>query len=127
MPEEALPGKGWELVGLHPVQPADPDGRTQLPDYDDLPLAPQGGRSAWGMFGQDDQVGLINLMTPERVLAAARLVRKGAVFPLNAPVDAFEPAIAGNRSIPRHQVTHVAGTLVFDDVYDNFYPQASSQ
>jgi kynurenine formamidase len=119
-------------VSLHPVRPGDsgaagPDGRTQLPGYDDLPLAPEGGRSAWGMFGQDDQVGLINLMTPERVLAAARLVRKGAVFPLNAAVDAFEPAIAGNRSVPRHQVTHVQGSFVFDDVYDNFYPQGSSQ
>jgi kynurenine formamidase len=118
-------------VGLHPAQPenpsADPDRQTELPSYDELPLAPQGGRSAWGMFGPDDQVGLVNLMTRERVLAAAGLVRKGAVFPLNAPVDAFEPAIAGNRSVPRHQVTHVVGSFVFDDVYDNFYPQGSSQ
>jgi kynurenine formamidase len=100
---------------------------TELPSYDDLPAAPEGGRSGWGLFGEDDQVGLVNLMTPERVVAAARLVRKGAVFPLNAPIDGFEPAIAGNRSVPRHQVTHVPGTFVFDDVYDNFYPQGSSQ
>ena len=86
-------------MGLHPAQPenpsADPAGRTELPSYDELPLAPQGGRSAWGMFGPDDQVGLVNLMTRERVLAASRLVRKGAVFPLNAPVDAFEPGTEG--------------------------------
>lgn len=104
-----------------------PDVPIELPDYDDLPPGPQGGRTAWGIFGQDDQVGLINLMTPARVVSAARLVRKGAVFPLNAPVDAFEPAIAGSRGVPRHRVLHQAGSLAFDDVYDNFYPQGSSQ
>ena len=34
-----------------------------LPDYDDLPAAPHGGRSAWGLFGPDDHLGLVNLMT----------------------------------------------------------------
>jgi kynurenine formamidase len=100
---------------------------VELPDYDDLPAAPLGGRSAWGLFGPDDSTGLINLLTPERVLAAARLIRKGAVFPLNAPLDAFDPAIAASRGTPRHRVLHVPGTFGFDDVYDNFYPQASSQ
>lgn len=100
---------------------------TELPDYDDLPLAPQGGRSAWGMFGTGDQAGLVNLMTAERVVAAAALVRKGAVFSLNAPVDAFDPAIADARGVPRHRVLHAAGSIGFDDVYDNFYPQGSSQ
>ena len=98
-----------------------------LPDYDDLPPAPLGGRTAWGMFGADDQAGLVNLITPERVVAAAALVRKGAVFPLNAPVGAFDPAIASHRGVPRHRVLHTEGSIAFDDVYDNFYPQASSQ
>jgi kynurenine formamidase len=103
------------------------DHEPGLPSYDELPPAPQGGRSAWGAFGKDDQIGLMNLMTHERVLAAAALVRKGAVFPLNAPVDAFDPPIAGTRGVPRHRVLHVAGTIGFDDVYDNCYPQGSSQ
>src|SRR2546421_608227 len=30
----------------------------ELPDYADLPSAPNGGRSAWGLFGADDNVGL---------------------------------------------------------------------
>jgi kynurenine formamidase len=99
----------------------------ELPSYDELPPAPLGGRSAWGAFGKNDQVGLINLMTPERAVAAAALVRRGAVFPLNAPVDAFEPAIADGRGVPRHRVLHAKGTIGFDDVHDNFYPQGSSQ
>jgi kynurenine formamidase len=101
--------------------------QVSLPRYDDLPEAPQGGRSAWGLFGPDDQLGLINLMTPDRVRAAAQLVRKGTMFPLNAPVGLFDPAITPNRGAPRHQLYHVAGSFGFDDVLDNFYPQASSQ
>jgi len=100
---------------------------TDLPRYDDLPLAPDGGRSGWGVFGPEDNLGLVNLLTPERVVDAARLVRKGAVFALNAPVDAFDPAVSAGRGVPRHRVLHEPGAIGFDDVYDNVYPQASSQ
>jgi kynurenine formamidase len=100
---------------------------SELPRYDDLPPAPDGGRSGWGLFGRDDNLGLINLLTPERVVAAARLVRKGAVFPLNAPAGAFDPPMATRRGVPRHHVLHTSGTIGFDDVYDNFFPQGSSQ
>jgi kynurenine formamidase len=98
-----------------------------LPSYDELPAAPEGGRSGWGLFGPDDNVGLFNLLTPECVVAAAQLIRKGAIFPLDAPLDAFAPPIAASRGIPRHRVLHQQGSIVFDDVYDNFYPQGSSQ
>jgi kynurenine formamidase len=98
-----------------------------LPSYDELPTASAGGKSGWGLFGPNDNVGLFNLLTPERVVAAAQLIRKGAVFPLDAPLNAFSPPIAASRGIPRHRVLHQNGTIVFDDVYDNFYPQGSSQ
>jgi kynurenine formamidase len=100
---------------------------AELPSYDELPPAPQGGRSAGGVFGAEDNVGLFNLQTPERVLEAARLIRRGALFPLDAPVDAFSPPIAASRGAPRHRVLHVPGTFGFDDVLDNFFPQGSSQ
>ncbi len=99
---------------------------SDLPTYDELPEAPE-GRSAWGVFGADDNLGLINLLTPERVVEAARLVRRGALFPLDAPLNAFVPPIAASRGIPRHHVLHTPGTFGFDDVYDNFFPQGSSQ
>jgi kynurenine formamidase len=100
---------------------------TGLPSYADLPPAPQGGRSAWGLFGPEDNLGLVNLMTPERIAAGARLVRTGQVFPLDMPLGSIAPALAASRGVPRHQVVHRAGTIGFDDVYDNFYPQTSSQ
>jgi kynurenine formamidase len=100
---------------------------TELPSYADLPPAPHGGRSAWGVFGPDDNLGLVNLMTPERIAAAARLVRRGQVFCLDMPLGSISPALAAFRGTPRHLVLHQPGTVGFDDVYDNFYPQAGSQ
>jgi kynurenine formamidase len=100
---------------------------TVLPNYDDLPSAPKGGRSGWGLFGADDSVGLLNLQGPETIRAAASLVQRGALFPLDAPLDAYTPPLALGRGSPRHKVLHRPGTIGFDDLIDNFYPQSSSQ
>jgi kynurenine formamidase len=100
---------------------------TKLPYYADLPPAPDGGRSAWGLFGSGDNLGLVNLMTPERIAAAAGLVRRGQMFCLDMPLGSISPALHAFRGAPRHHVLHKPGTARFDDVYDNFYPQASSQ
>src|SRR5215472_2517030 len=100
---------------------------SELPSYQELPAAPRGGRSAWGLFGPDDNLGLVNLLTPERVTAAARLVRTGQMFPLDMPLGSVDPGLARYRGTPRHTVLHRPGTVGFDDLYDNFYPQASSQ
>jgi len=100
---------------------------AELPSYRDLPPAPRGGRSAWGLFGPDDNLGLINLLTPERIAAAAGLVRRGRVFPLDLPLGSVDPALARSRGTPRHTVLHEPGSAGFDDLYDNFYPQCSSQ
>ena len=100
---------------------------TELPSYADLPPAPGGGRSGWGLFGEGDNLGLVNLMTPERIAAAARLIRRGQLFCLDLPLGSIAPALATFRGEPRHQVLHQPGSAGFDDVYDNFYPQASSQ
>lgn len=100
--------------------------RGELPDYDDLPLTEGGARSGWGLFGPDDNIGLLNLITPERVAAAAKLVRRGAVFPLGAPLDIISPPMFA-RGTPRHTTIRVGNGRGLDDVIDNVYPQASSQ
>ena len=96
-----------------------------LPAYDALPTANGGARSGWHLFGRDDSIGLMNLQTPERIAAAAKLVKRGAVFSLNAPLDQIDPAFYG-RGVPRHTVFQTASGGC-DDVIDNVYPQASSQ
>ena len=54
----------------------------ELPSYDELPPAEFGGRSGWWVFGPHDQLGTINLLTPDRAAAAAALVRSGRSFRL---------------------------------------------
>lgn len=44
-----------------------------IPAYEDLPL--QKGdphHSAWGLYGPDDELGTLNRLTDDRVLAAAK-------------------------------------------------------
>ncbi|TAK52558.1 MAG: cyclase family protein [Gammaproteobacteria bacterium] len=43
--------------------------------------------SNWGDFGEDDQVGRLNFITPERRLEAVQEVRSGLVFPLSLPLN----------------------------------------
>jgi Putative cyclase len=43
--------------------------------------------STWGDFGSDDQLGRLNLITPERRRAAAREIQEGISFCLSLPLD----------------------------------------
>jgi len=95
-----------------------------LPAYRDLPPAPAGGRSAWGLFGLQDSLGLLNLLTPERIAGAAGLIRTGELFALNAPVDVPAPPLFNRRPVAHQLLPLPAG---YDDRLDMFYPQASSQ
>jgi kynurenine formamidase len=45
----------------------------------------------WGKWGDSDEVGTLNYITPEKVIAASRLVKRGRSFPLCAPFDADGP------------------------------------
>jgi kynurenine formamidase len=102
-------------------------GEPNLPAYDSLPAGPIGGRLGWGIFGSDDETGLVNLLTPDVVRAAAKLVKRGVSFPLDMPVGAFDPPLNGNRRNPTHELIRQPGGIGFDDRLDDFYPQAASQ
>jgi len=95
------------------------------PEYARLPVqsgAPRG--SSWGVFGDDDQIGTINLLTPARVRSATRLVRRGDVFPLNWQLELPDPPLFSRRALSHTLIPlQPAGT---DDRYDSFFPQASS-
>jgi Putative cyclase len=98
----------------------------RMPDFADLPIKPDyPPHSAWGVFGDDDQIGTLNLLTPERVAAAAQLVKTGQVFAMNWELEQPNPPLF-NRSDLRHTINRRRKN-VFDDVYDNFNTQSSSQ
>jgi len=41
----------------------------------------------WGRWGPDDQRGMLNLITPQHVLDAVRLVRRGTIYNLSVPLE----------------------------------------
>ena len=56
--------------------------------FDDLPLDPIGPRgNAWGRFGPDDQLGTLNLLTPEVVASAAKEICTGIRISLDWPLN----------------------------------------
>jgi len=84
--------------------------------------------SAWGVFGAEDQLGCLNLLTPERTVAAAGLVRTGQLFSMNAPLDWPSPGFAGptgTRQAPEHVVLEFPGGR--DEYLNGFHPQAGTQ
>jgi len=50
---------------------------ADLPKYDELPVVPGAPKgSSWGMWGENDVFGCLNLLTPERVKVGAGCVRE---------------------------------------------------
>lgn len=58
----------------------------------------------WGKWGSDDELGSMNFVTQEMVIAASGLVRKGKVFSLALPLDSDGPM---NGSYGRINPVHV--------------------
>jgi len=81
---------------------------------------------AWSVFGEGDELGTINFLTPEVRRYAASLVRTGKTFNLDYALDAFEPFPSGTRSPYQHSLFS-NNPLHFDDWLDSFYLQATSQ
>lgn len=47
----------------------------------------------WGKWGTEDELGTLNYITPELIVRAARLVRRGVTFSLAIPFDGGGPQI----------------------------------
>jgi hypothetical protein len=62
-------------------------------------VRPEG--SNWGDFGADDQIGRLNLITPERRRAGAAEVREGIAFCLSLPLDCPRVQIHPRRFPPQ--------------------------
>lgn len=81
--------------------------------------------SNWGRFGEDDQLGTLNHVTPEAVVRAAATVRSGRVVSLGLPLDEHGPQNGGlGRFNPIHLmfrsgVDALAGTTVRDFYHGN--------
>ncbi|WP_433754804.1 cyclase family protein [Nocardia sp. CA-135398] len=88
--------------------------RSGLPSY-----------CTWDRFSVDPERGTANYAGAAEVRAAAELVRRGTVFGLDYPLDAFQPPIAGSRTAPQHAIT-ARHRDHRDDRLDGFWLQGST-
>ena len=56
--------------------------------------------STWGDWGDDDELGRINLLTPEKVLQGVREVEAGISFCLSLPLDYPGGTALNQRRLP---------------------------
>ena len=83
-------------------------------------------RRNWGRWGKDDQRGAMNLVTPEKRVAAARLVKSGRSVSLSRP---FPTSPGLNNSLPAQHYMRVIprGKGAFaGDYYGIFYHGVAS-
>jgi kynurenine formamidase len=100
---------------------------TTWPSYADLPIragSPAG--AAWGVFGDDDELGTLNFIGAEQVRAASTLVRRGAVFPLNWSLALPKPVLFHRGAYTRTQMAMDNPIIGHDDYLDGLYLHASS-
>jgi hypothetical protein len=97
----------------------------KIPTFEELPIRKDlPAESSWGVFGDSDALGCLNFLTPEGVVEAARLVKSGKVFRLDAKMGFAQPPLAG-RATPEHRVLPL-GPMANDD-FVHFNTQESSQ
>lgn len=119
--------------------PPNPDVKVNshgIPNFEDLPLRKgDPHHSAWGLYGQHDELGTLNRLTDERVAAAAREeIRTGQRVSLNWPLDAqtqTQPGQQPSRAFFQRARFHQdmfpkAPATVNDDVW-TFNSQVSTQ
>ncbi|KFY45624.1 hypothetical protein V494_00878 [Pseudogymnoascus sp. VKM F-4513 (FW-928)] len=99
-----------------------------IPAYEDLPL--QKGdphHSAWGLYGPEDELGTLNRLTDDNVLAAAKgEIKTGARVSLNWPLTAQGPTAFFGREVFHQKLIPGVGRTVNDDVW-TFNSQVTSQ
>ncbi|KAI4863242.1 hypothetical protein F4820DRAFT_427740 [Hypoxylon rubiginosum] len=99
-----------------------------VPDFDELPLRKTDPQySAWGLYGEKDELGTLNRLTDERVAAAAKSeIKTGHRISLNWPLDAQPESAFFQRQVFHQELIRKAPRIVNDDVW-TFNSQVSTQ
>lgn len=72
--------------------------------------------SAWGLYGNDDQIGTLNLLTPERTKAAASEIQTGVRISLDPPINVLSHPLGDRKELVQEIVQRGEGRPVHDDV-----------
>lgn len=96
------------------------------PAFDSLPLRKDGPHgNAWGLFGAKDELGMLNLLTPETTAAAAREIVDGVRVSTDWPLNSMRTPCFG-RTPFEHTLLTKSPRVVNDDIL-SFNTQTSSQ
>ncbi|CAI7676232.1 unnamed protein product [Penicillium pancosmium] len=86
------------------------------PTFDSLPLHPDGPPgNAWGLFGDKDQMGMLNLLTSENTAAAAKEIVEGVRVSTDWPLNSMATPCFG-RAAFQHTIKNKAPRPVNDDI-----------
>ncbi|KAI0806673.1 hypothetical protein C8Q74DRAFT_1362285 [Fomes fomentarius] len=77
----------------------------KLPTFDELPSFKDFAGCAWEVWGKDDQLGTVNLLTEEAIKEASKEIKTGKSICLNWPVN-FPNKPAFGRKAPEHHVIY---------------------
>jgi kynurenine formamidase len=73
--------------------------------------------SNWGRWGDEDERGTVNFVTPQRLVAAAGLVKRGQIFDLGIPFDSNGPQPGGPRINPVRLMSETGADQVFPGAF----------
>jgi len=99
---------------------------NSYPTFAELPFVDgTSERHAWTVFGHDDELGCLNFVGPEQVVAASREVERGRVVNLNLALGEPQPQFWASRPVMQH--TRIVKRNVRDDEIDHLGMQTSTQ
>ena len=97
-----------------------------LPPFESLPLQKDGPRgNAWGLFGPSDELGMLNLLTPETTLAATKEIVHGIRISTDWPLNMLKVPCF-NRAVFHQHIENKSPRSVNDDIL-TFNTQSSTQ
>ena len=85
------------------------------PSFDELPFRKGDPPfSAWSLYGEDDQLGTLNLLTSKVVAEAGKEIKTGVRVGLDLTLDYLKQP-SHNRLALKHNIIHKAPRAVHDD------------
>ncbi|CAK5263952.1 unnamed protein product [Mycena citricolor] len=108
------------VIGYYYAEPEEFDWTTAtIPDYDELPPFKNMPGCAWGVWGAEDQLGTVNLLSEKAVKVAAKEeIRSGKCISLNWPLN-FPDKPAFHRRTPEIKMTRMTEPAHFHGIRDD--------
>jgi kynurenine formamidase len=122
-PQDREDSQKPNCIGMHMKQ----SEIEALPTYKELLERKDGPPgSAWGLFGEADQIGTLNKLSAEARAAAAAEVHDGIAFSLDLRSDTISPSLAPTRKPLTHHIFQ-RNEFHRDEWLDGLFTQYGSQ